>query len=141
MGISADRVSGAFFLLFSLALYFLIIPHQVESPDGGNLAPQTVPNYIAMVIGLCGAALIVKPTSFKIQNTRSFMLAGAYAGILALGIYAMSLFGFEIVAPVLSLAIMLMIGERRPLWLIAGTVLMPLIIWFLVTYPLGRALP
>ncbi len=69
------------------------------------------------------------------------MVTGAYTALLAAGIYTMSLFGFEYVAPVLALALMLMIGERRPLWLVLGTVVMPLIIWFLVTFALGRALP
>lgn len=141
MGISADRVSGAFFLLLGLALFFLIIPAQVETPDGGNLAPETVPKYIAIVIAVCGALMVIKPTEHQTQDLRAFMLTGAYTGVLAIGIYAMSLFGFEYVAPVLSLAIMLMIGERRPLWLVAGVIVMPLLIWFLVTYPLGRSLP
>jgi putative tricarboxylic transport membrane protein len=141
MGIAADRISGAFFLLLGLALYFLIIPGQVEFPEGGNLAPSTVPNYIAIVIAFCGALLILKPTDHRTQGLRPFMLTGAYSVVLAAGIYAMSLFGFDFVAPPLALAIMLMIGERRPLWLIAGVIVMPLIIWFLVTYPLGRALP
>jgi putative tricarboxylic transport membrane protein len=141
MGVSADRISGAFFLLLGLALYFLIIPAQVEIVDGGNLAPSTVPNAIAWVLAICGGIIVIKPTDFETQNLRSFVVTGAYAAVLAISIYAMSLFGFEIVAPPLALGIMLMIGERRPLWLIAGVVVMPLLIWFLVTYPLGRALP
>jgi putative tricarboxylic transport membrane protein len=141
MGLSADRASGAFFLLFGLALYFLIIPGQTEEVQGANLAPATVPNIIAWVIVVFSAVTVIKPTDFQTQNLRSFLVTGAYAGVLVIGIYAMSLFGFEWVAPPLALAIMVMIGERRPLWLVAGVILMPLVIWFLVTYPLGRALP
>ena len=141
MGLSADRASGAFFLLFGLALYFLIIPAQIENVEGANLAPETVPNILAWVIVVCSAITVIKPTDFQTQGISSFVVTGAYAGVLAMGIYAMSLFGFEWVASPLALAIMLMIGERRPLWLLAGVVLMPLLIWFLVTYPLGRALP
>ena len=37
--------------------------------------------------------------------------------------------GFLIAAPVLVLVLMLVIGERRPLWLFAGIVLVPLGIW------------
>jgi putative tricarboxylic transport membrane protein len=139
MGVSADRASGAF--LFGLALYFFIIPTQTESVDGGNLNPSTVPNMIAWVIAICGAIMVIKPTDFQTQNLRSFLVMGSYSVVLGLSIYAMSLFGFEYVAPPLALAIMWMIGERRPLWLGVGTVIMPLLIWFLVTYPLGRALP
>jgi len=141
MNTSADRLSGTFFLLFGLALYFLVIPGQTESPEGGNLAPKTVPNYISLVIALCGAFLVLKPTDQQNPNPRAFLTVCLYAAILAFGIFAMSYLGFEFVAPVLSFVIMWLIGERRPLWLIGGVILMPLIIWFLVTYPLGRALP
>ncbi|MGC1506746.1 MAG: tripartite tricarboxylate transporter TctB family protein [Sulfitobacter sp.] len=141
MRLSADRASGAFFLLFGLALYFLIIPVQTEDVPGANLAPDTVPNALAWVIVFFSAITVIKPTDFQIQSPRSFLVTGAYAGVLVVGIYAMSLFGFEWVAPPLALAIMWMIGERRPLWLLAGVILLPLLIWFLVTFPLGRALP
>ena len=138
---SADRASGTFFLIFGLIMYFLVIPNFTEDVKGANLAPDTVPNGISLVIAFGGAVLAFKPTDFILQHPRAFFITGAYAAILAVGIYAMSWFGFEIVAPILAFIIMWMIGERRPLWLGAGTVLMPLIIWFLVTYPLGRALP
>ncbi|MGH1416433.1 MAG: tripartite tricarboxylate transporter TctB family protein [Pelagimonas sp.] len=141
MGISADRISGAFFFLLGLALYFFVIPTYVETVEGSNLAPKTVPNYISIIIAICGAFLVLKPTEHQTQSLRAFLVTGAYAAILAIGIFAMSLFGFEYVAPVMAFVIMWMIGERRPLWFGAGTILMPLIIWFLVTYPLGRALP
>ena len=141
MGIPADRVSGAFFFLFGLAMYFLIIPEYVELNDEGNLSPNTMPNIISLVIAFFGAVLVLKPTPHQLQNMRYFVMTGTYIGILAAGIYAMSLFGFEYVGPVMALAIMLIIGERRPLWLGAGVIIMPLLIWFLVTYVLGRALP
>lgn len=141
MQLSADRLSGVFFLLFGLAMYFLVIPNYVEITDEGNLAPNTLPNWISIIITLCGAALILKPTQHETQNLQAFLITGAYVAILVAGIYAMSLFGFVYIAPVLALAIMVMIGERRPLWLIAGAVAMPAIIWFFVIHVLGRVLP
>ena len=95
MGISADRMSGAFFLLFGLAMYFLVIPEYVEVTDEGNIAPGTMPNVISWVIAFCGALLVLKPTPHQLQGRRSFVLTGMYVAILAAGIYAMSLFGFE----------------------------------------------
>ena len=58
-----------------------------------------------------------------------------------IGLVVMSWFGFVYVAPVLALIIMLMIGERRPFWLIAGVAAMPAAIWVLVAVVLERALP
>ena len=138
---SADRVSGTFFLLFGLAMYFLVIPEYVEVTDEGNISPSTMPNIISLVIAFFGAVLVLKPTPHQLQDKRFIIKTAGYVAIFAGGIYAMSLFGFETIGPVLALAIMLMIGERRPLWLGAGVILMPLIIWFLVTHVLGRALP
>ena len=141
MSASADRLSGALFLVFGLVLYFLIIPTYVEVAEGGNLSPNTMPNIIAIILALGGAFLMLKPTDHRTQNLRAFAVTGAYILVLALGIYAMSWFGFEYVAPPLALVIMWMIGERRPAWLVAGVVVMPALIWFLVIHALGRALP
>jgi putative tricarboxylic transport membrane protein len=141
MGLNADRASGGFFLLFGLALYFLVIPDQVETVGGGNIAPSTLPNINSLIIAACGALLVLKPTAHQLRDPRQIALTGLYVAILAAGIYAMSWFGFEYVAPVLAAAIMWLIGERRPGWLVGGVVVMPLIIWFIVTYALGRALP
>jgi len=138
---SADRWTGAFFLLFGLAMYFMVIPTFVEVTDEGNIAPSTMPNWLSIIIALGGAALIVKPTQHQTQSLKSFAITGAYAGALVIGVFAMSYFGFVYVGPVLALAIMLMIGERRPLWLFAGTVIMPATIWFFVEHLLHRVLP
>lgn len=138
---NADRASGAFFLLFGLALYFLIIPNYVEFVDGSNISPTTMPSIIALVIAVCGGILMLKPTAQTLRDPRKMAITGMYVAVLTLGIYAMSLWGFEYVAPVMALAIMWLIGERRPLWLLSGVVIMPTLIWFIVTHVLGRALP
>ena len=141
MGWSADRASGAFFFLFGLALLFIVHPNYIETPDGGSISPERVPNIIAMVIAGGGALLVFKPTEHQMRDPRAMAITGLYVGVLVLGLYAMSWLGFEIVGPLLAFVIMWFIGERRPLWLILGVVVMPALIWFLVTEVLGRALP
>lgn len=141
MGLNADRASGVFFMLFGLAMYFAVIPTYVEDAQGGTIAPNTLPNIISWVIAIAGAVLAIKPTAQRMRDPRQMAVTSLYVALLAAGIYAMSLFGFEYVAPVMAAAIMLLIGERRPLWLISGIVLMPALIWFVVTNLLGRALP
>lgn len=141
MNISADRLSGAFFLLFGLVMYFAVNPTYIEAVDGGNIAPNTLPNIISVVIAVAGGFLMFKPTKQRVRNPMLMAKTAFYVVLLAVGLYAMSWFGFEYVAPVLALAIMWFIGERRPFWLAIGVVGMPAIIWFLVTQLLGRALP
>lgn len=141
MSTSADRLTGAFFLLFGLAMVSFVIPEYVENAEGGNLSPRTMPTVVAWIIAVCGGALVIKPTTHQAPDLRFFAKAFAYVVVLAAAIYAMSLVGFLYVAPVLALVIMLMIGERRPVWLGIGVVLMPALIWFLVTQLLERGLP
>jgi len=138
---SADRLSGAFFLFFGIALYFYIIPTFVEPADDGNIAPNTMPNLVAIVMGLCGLLLTIKPTDHQIPDHKFMLRAALFAVCIGLSIYAMSWFGFIYVAPVFALVLMLMIGERRPFWLLFGVIGMPAVIWFLVTQVLDRTLP
>ncbi|MFK7993277.1 MAG: tripartite tricarboxylate transporter TctB family protein [Granulosicoccus sp.] len=141
MSISADRISGTFFLLLGLAMYFLVNPRYIESVSAGNIQPSTVPDILSVVIATCGALLVFKPTAQSINDPSNMLRAGIHGAVLAAGIYAMMWFGFEFVAPFMALAIMLLIGERRALWLIAGSLGMPALIWFLVIHALGRSLP
>lgn len=141
MSNSADRLTGGFFLFFGLALVFFVIPEYVEDVERGNLSPKTMPTVVAWIIAICGGLLIMKPTTHRAPDIRFFGKAAAYVAVLGASIYAMSLVGFLYVAPVLALVVMLMIGERRLLWLGFGVVLMPTLIWFLVTQLLERGLP
>ncbi|SLN58865.1 Tripartite tricarboxylate transporter TctB family protein [Falsiruegeria litorea R37] len=141
MSHSADRASGLFFLLFGLAMYFYVNPTYIETVDSGNIAPATMPNIVSIVIAICGAVLIFRPTTQQVRDPALIFKTGLYVVVLVAGLYAMSWFGFEYVAPVLALILMLLIGERRPLWIGLGVVVMPVTIWFLVTQVLERALP
>lgn len=141
MSTRADRISGLFFMALGLAMYFWVNPTYIETVEGGNLSPDTLPNIISLILALAGACVAIKPTNYQLRNPALMAKTGLYVALLVGGIWAMSWFGFEYVAPVLALAIMWLIGERRPLWLGLGVVVMPAIIWLLVTQLLGRALP
>lgn len=141
MSTSADRISGLFFMVLGLAMYFWVNPNYIETVDGGNLSPDTLPNAISIILAIAGAFVMIRPTKHQVRNPVLMAKTGLYVALLTFGIWAISLFGFEYVSPVLALAIMWFIGERRPLWLGLGVVVMPGVIWFLVTQLLGRALP
>jgi putative tricarboxylic transport membrane protein len=141
MNISADRITGAFFLLFGLALYFMIIPLQVETGESSFLAPDTIPNALSVIIAFCGTLLMIRPADQTPQMMAYFLRTAVYVAVISSSLYAMSVFGFLYVAPVLALVLMLMIGERRPIWIIAGAFGMPMLIWFLVVHVLERGLP
>ncbi len=96
---------------------------------------------MSIVIAVCGLMLMLGPTPHQPPGWRYFLTTAAYVCVLGAAIYAMSWFGFVYVAPFFALIIMLMIGERRPLWLALGVVGMPALIWFFVTYILDWVLP
>ncbi len=137
----SDRLSGAVLFIFGLAMYFAIIPTFVEQAEGGNIAPNTLPNILSWMIAIGGAFLVLKPTPHQTQDLRYFARALMHGAILCAGIYAMTWFGFLYVAPVLALVIMVVIGERRMHWLALGAIGMPALIWIFITQILDRALP
>ncbi len=138
---SADRASGTFFFLFGLVMFFLINPSFIEDVDTGNIRPETVPNWLALIIAGCGALLVVRPTGHRATDASHTFRAGMFLALLCFGIWAMSHAGFVLVAPPLALAVMLLLGERRLGWLAFGVAGMPAIIWLLVEVLLGRPLP
>jgi putative tricarboxylic transport membrane protein len=136
----ADRLSGAFFLLAGLALVFLVIPAFVDDVQDGNIAPATLPVLLSWVIAGGGAWLMVKPSGFRAPPHRQMVRAGLVVGILAGAVGLMSVIGFMLVSPVLALVLMRIGGERRPLWLVVGALVMPALIWLCVAFLLGRVL-
>ena len=141
MARNVDRATGAFFLVFGLLLYFVIIPVHVEFIEGGWILPETIPNAVAIVLGVCGALLMLKPTIQRVQSSTEFLNACLYFGLLAVGLFIMSHVGFVYAAPLIALVLMLLIGERRPLWLGLGVVAVPAVIWVMVVQVLDRPLP
>lgn len=141
---TADRLTGLFFLLLGAALYWVVIPAQTETVDSGWVLPQTLPNLTAIIIGLCGASLLVRPSRDSTNtppDIRTLMRAGATLGLLVAGVWLIGQTGFEYAAAPLALAIMWWIGERRKRWLALGGIMMPALIWFAVVILLDRPLP
>ena len=138
---SADRASGAFFFAFGLVMYFLVNPGFIEVVDTGNIRPETVPNWLAIIIAGCGALLVLRPTDHPAGDLGGTLRAGLFLAVLCAGIWAMSHLGFILVAPPLALAVMLLMGERRAVWIVLGVAVMPAIIWLLVEVLLDRPLP
>jgi putative tricarboxylic transport membrane protein len=138
---TTDRGTGAFFVVFGALLYFAIIPTQVDMTGDSWVLPATIPNAMAVIMAVCGALLMLKPTNQRGHNTTDLMFAVMYFVLLALGLFAMSKFGFVYTGPFIALIIMLLIGERRPFWLGLGVIALPVAIWVLVAQILERSLP
>ena len=137
----ADRWTGAFFIAVAAVLYFYVIPTYVETVDYGWVYPRTIPNAVAVIVAICGVAQILAPAKVTVPPARQLARASLFFAVIVAGLTLTAYIGFKIVAPILALAIMLAIGERRPFWLAAGVIGMPLLIWLFVATLLGRPLP
>ncbi len=141
MAFSADRASGLFFFISGIILYLYVIPIFVEVADSGAIQPDTFPNALSIMIAVSGIILAIKPTNHRLHSTRDMMMSGMYFTVICLNLYAMTFFGYVLVSPFLALILMLLIGERRPLWLGSGVLAIPTLIWLIVEVLLGRGLP
>jgi putative tricarboxylic transport membrane protein len=136
-----NRGSGLAVALAGFALLLFVIPDQVEVVDYGWVRPETVPN--AMAVALIGFGLLqaVMPTGETSWRIRPALRALGYLAVTALAVWAMGRFGFIAIAPVMVLVLMLLIGERRLLWLGLGVLVLPTVIWVTVIQLLDRTLP
>lgn len=141
MAFLPDRASGLFFFIAGLLSYNYVIPTFVESANTGSLHPDTFPNALSLLIAICGLILAVNPTNHRLHNTRDMLMSAVYFSLICTALLAMTFLGYVVVSPFLALLLMLLIGERRVLWLICGVAVMPTSIWFIVEVLLERGLP
>ena len=129
-------------LVFSAIMYFLIIPNHIEKPmfDDDWTNPSSMP--IIHVAGIAFFAvwqMVVKHHEMPV-DTPVFIKSIAFIGVAIVCVYIMFFVSFVVVAPIMVLGMMLAVGERKPTRLVLG-VLLTILLWYLVTVELGRALP
>ena len=136
-----NRLSGVVVAAFGIMLLFWIIPRYTETVDYGWLRPATLPKITATIAVISGIIHILFPSGKANFDAQLAVRAGLFFVISLAGLFLMYHVGFIIAAPLLVMFIMLLIGERRPLWLFAGIVLIPLAMWSSVELLLKRSLP
>ena len=141
MKLETDRIAGLAIVTLGLVLLFVIFPIGIEDIDDGSIRPDTLPNVIAGFLLVCGILLTLRPGQQLPNDSKELMTVLIYLAVIAVGLFAISRFGFAIVSPFLALAIMILFGERRPIWLALGCLVMPAAIWLLVVQLLERPLP
>jgi putative tricarboxylic transport membrane protein len=136
-----NRLSGLVVTLAGIILLFWIIPNQTESVAFGWLKPNTLPNIITIVIIILGLFHFILPSGKAEFDIKLALRIGLFFMITMASLYFMSVVGFLIAAPIMVMIVMILIGERRPLWLVSGIVLGPAAIWAAVDLLLNRPLP
>ena len=134
------RISGVVVAVFGIILLFWIIPRHTETVDYGWLRPATLPNVTAIIVIVASIIHVIFPSGKAEFDGPLAMRAGLFFVISLASLFLMHHVGFLIAAPLLIAVLMLSIGERRPLWLAAGVVLVPLGIWSAIELLLKRSL-
>ncbi|MCX7560232.1 tripartite tricarboxylate transporter TctB family protein [Sulfitobacter sp. F26204] len=136
-----DRLSGLFFVLFALALWLYLIPTQIETVDYGAIRPKTLPQILAVILGLFGALLMIKPADGTDLSQVPWAKTIMIIAVLVAGLWLVVELGFVYSATPLALTLIFLMGERRPLWISIGGFVIPALIWYAVTILLERPLP
>ena len=124
-----------------LLLLFWIIPQHTETVDYGWLRPATLPIITTAIVIITSIIHILLPSG-KVDFDMSLALRAGLIFVISLsGLFLIHLAGFLVAAPILMAFLMLVIGERRPIWLITGIVLIPLAMWSTIELLLKRPLP
>lgn len=137
---TGNRVSAFLVLAFALVLGAVVIPAHTE-PAFYGLSPQLMPMICAVTMGVAALVQLALPLG---QIDATLPVALRVAGYLAfafLCLWIMTLAGFLAGAITLALGVMLAVGERRPLWLASGGLVVPAFLWFVVEVLLDRPLP
>ncbi len=140
VGMSLNRISGIVVAVFGMALLFWIIPRNTEPAVFGWLHPATLPNITAVVIIVSSIVHILFPAGTAEFDGRLAARAGVFFLVSLVGLYCIHRVGYLITAPILVMILMLMVGERRWLWLFTGAVVIPLAIWYCIEVLLKRPL-
>ena len=141
MRITPNRIAAMVVAIFGLILLFWIIPHHTEAVYYGWLRPETLPIIAAVIAIIASIIHIILPTGKIDFDVKLALRAGLFFVVSLAGLFLMHLAGFLVAAPVIILVLMLMIGERRPIWLVTGIVIVPLIMWSTIELLLKRPLP
>jgi hypothetical protein len=135
-----DKLSGGFIALFGLLLIYLVIPAQVEMVESDSLTPRTFPLIIAWLlvgVGAIQALIANRPQRYSVSGLGRVLLL---VGFFVATIYLASLSRFIYISPLFALVLMVFMREKRPLWLLLGSLVTPLTIWLCVEVLLGREL-
>ena len=141
MRLPADRLSGLLVAGFGLLLLAVVVPAQVETVDYGFVRTGTLPNVLGVLLIALGLVQAVLPPRPQALAAGDAARALGYLALAVVSVTAMTWAGFVFVAPAMVLAVMLLAGERRPLWLLLGAVAVPGVVWLVVVGLLDRTLP
>ena len=112
-----DGVIGLGLLVFSLVMYFFIIPNQIKeiSFGAGSLSPSIFPKVAVVIIGFLATCLMINSFFFKRQTRLSPFGPKALAIILFLVAYVagIQILGYYVATGLFLLALMIYLSREK----------------------------
>ena len=145
-----DAIGGALSLALGLCLLLWLIPHWVEPDPDLRLPVGLVPQVVAAMFVLCGAAMLARaalarrgrgadgPPGFDDGELRGLLVMTA---VLLCSTAGFQFLHFMVAAPALVAVSMWVFGPLRPVSLVVTAAAGPAAVWVVFTHMLGRVLP
>ncbi len=148
---TADLVLGAFFLVFSLILLFVIIPTQIEDVGAAFPSPRffsRMCGVILLVLSLCELyqGFRKRGKAHKDSEAVTFSLKGVSNAVIALAVLIavvvlLKFLPYVPVTIVMLVVLMLLLGQRHKLVLAGVGIILPIAVYLFFTYGLKLVLP
>lgn len=139
---TVDRIGGGIAVVFGVFLLLDAIPANVRMIEGKMPYPAMFPQIAAwMFIGLGFVQMLFVKTKAEFPSAIQFV---AFLGAIFFTLIAVMFvekLGYLPVMIALMVAIVLLVQERRPLWVVVMILGFPVGIWLLFEYVLQRHLP
>lgn len=146
----ANVIAGFVLAVFGIAMITIVIPWQIETGPPGMMSPRLVPNLMmATVTGLAFLLLLTNLPRGKQAAEKPDRAPISRAELIAMGkiamVFAVSIALYLWLSPLaagiaLVVGALLVLGERRPLVIVAMPVFLLLGIWFIFYRVLGTAI-
>lgn len=138
-----ERFLGAVAVIGGILLLLYGIPANVEKLEYDViLQPRVFPQIGAIIIVVAGTLqFFFSKSKVELPSLRDFVRVLIVCGLIIASVFVMERFGFLVGAALLMAAVMYLVYERRPIWLIVAIAVMPVLIWVIFEVVLRRPLP
>jgi len=140
--VTTERILGGIAIAFGGLLLFEIIPDNARSIEGLIVDPSTFPNMAAFLIaGLGIIQIVASKQRMPLPTAREFWRVLMIAALTAVAVLALGEVGYLATMFVFMALIIVIVHERRPVWMATVIVGMPVVVWAFFEVLLKRPLP
>jgi len=142
----ADIVSGTVLFFGSLYMILFGIPAQIDAVDTATISPRTLPYLCAVAVAALSGLLVVGKLRSAPAGDEGpaltwghILWSGIVLGTILLGLFLIGYAGPLVASAAVIVILMLVLGERRPLYLLALPAGLIALGWLLFYQILGTA--